>query len=641
MYPYQSSSSSSSHYPTSNSSLPNQNSTKRVLLFGQIRVTTDSLSRVFGDLTLEPQVKQEKEQVKIESKVQKDQVRFKEQVKRESREQEIIRGSQQQEKSKRNSQEQADQKSSQKQKQEQKKSLDKEENGGSSIKGTATTSISSKKSQKNGSKPKQYSFAFTSLSPTNDSVRIVGITPGLSYWGDNPHEKLDTIPTGYLYLIKTFNLIVPPNYIFTVIDLSGVSGPPVREPKDVNGITWNLVPMSDIKGKDNYLKIGLIHHLRYAIEKEGINLCILAALFSSEKFSVARFEKLLASSDIGDPTNRRLWYLYEFLTDTHLESIEDLPPLENEVLLLDKKKYFTSMPKLSPRHRMNVNLLGNREFCPMVRRDGEIGIKCVSKKRHPGSKGKTPKFKTLLDKIAKSEIAASYAIDRRSMPTSNTPDGRGKEANEALVEMFQRYCGQSFSTPVNTNDLFYISSKFTSADPPITDYRKSQPFIINSNKSQKNINIKYIPPKPEDVNDMMNGLLLLFNQRLCDYLMDPIVLTAIVSFGIGVIHPFDDGNDLLFRFLFHHVLTVSGFYVEDPICVPLCRVIFRNTDRWSSSLDPLAKWLMRLISYQWSDEQKTSLKVLTHKTDYWYRYFDATECAKYFTELVKEACDSN
>ncbi|CAG8657484.1 3376_t:CDS:1 [Ambispora leptoticha] len=634
MYPYSNNqpSSSSSQYPTSNSSLTNQNSTNRVLLFGQIRVNPDSLSRVFSDLTLESQVKQEKEQVKTVSKVQKEQVKW------ESREQEVKRDSQQQEKVVHNSQEeQVNQKSSQKQKQEQ-KSLDKEEHEESSIKGTATAFLSSKKSQKNGSKPKAYSFAFTSLTPTNDSFRVVGITPGLAYWEDNPYEKLDTVPTGYLYLIKVFNLIVPPNYILSVIDLSGVVGSPVREPKEVNGIMWNLVPMSEIKEKNKHLKIGLIHHLRYAIDNEGINLCILAALFSSEKFSAARFEKLLASSDIKDPTNRRLWYLYEFLTDMHLESIKDLSPLENEVLLLDKNQYFTSTPKFSPRHRVDVNLLGNREFCPMVRRDSEIGTKCLPKKRHPTSKSKTPKLKTLLDKIAKSEIAASYAIEHRSMPSSNTAGGKGKEASEVLVEMFQKYCGQSFSNPVNTNDLFYICSKFISADPAITDYRKSQPFIIDNNK---NINIKYIPAKPEDVNDMMNGLLLLFDQYLCDYLMDPIVLTAIVSFSVGVIHPFDDGNELLRLFLFHHVLAVSGFYVEDPICIPLCRVISRNTDRWSSSLDPLAKWLMRLISYQWNDEQKTSLEVLTHKTDHWYRYFDATECAKYFTELVKEAFDSH
>ncbi len=39
--------------------------------------------------------------------------------------------------------------------------------------------------------------------------------------------------------------------------------------------------------------------------------------------------------------------------------------------------------------------------------------------------------------------------------------------------------------------------------------------------------------------------------------LDPIVSAAILAFGFVYIHPFEDGNGRLHRYLFHHVLALN------------------------------------------------------------------------------------
>ena len=60
------------------------------------------------------------------------------------------------------------------------------------------------------------------------------------------------------------------------------------------------------------------------------------------------------------------WFLYEFLTGKEL----DVPATKvtNYVDLLDGTKYYTAKPTPEKRQKINNNLLGDRRFCPMIRK---------------------------------------------------------------------------------------------------------------------------------------------------------------------------------------------------------------------------------------------------------------------------------
>ena len=69
----------------------------------------------------------------------------------------------------------------------------------------------------------------------------------------------------------------------------------------------------------------------------------------------------------GKQQARRLWFLYEWLTGERL-SLEDISAGVRYLPILDPEKYFTGPQRQSPRHKITNNLLGDREFCPVVRK---------------------------------------------------------------------------------------------------------------------------------------------------------------------------------------------------------------------------------------------------------------------------------
>lgn len=103
-------------------------------------------------------------------------------------------------------------------------------------------------------------------------------------------------------------------------------------------------------------------HLTFALRHENLDLLILKGVF--EAVPQAEIAAFVRAAPTGAPA-RRAWYLYELLTGRTL-------PLDDAqvqaVDLLDPDEYFTGKPRLSRRHRVRDNLLGNGRFYPIIRR---------------------------------------------------------------------------------------------------------------------------------------------------------------------------------------------------------------------------------------------------------------------------------
>ncbi len=54
---------------------------------------------------------------------------------------------------------------------------------------------------------------------------------------------------------------------------------------------------------------------------------------------------------------------------------------------------------------------------------------------------------------------------------------------------------------------------------------------------------------------------------------DGVLMATIIAFGFVFIHPFEDGNGRIHRYLFHHVLADKGF-VPKGLIFPVFAVIF-------------------------------------------------------------------
>ena len=108
---------------------------------------------------------------------------------------------------------------------------------------------------------------------------------------------------------------------------------------------------------------GFGDHLGFALRHENLDLLVLKRLYDAvPQGSITSYVR---SAPTG-AHNRRAWFLYEFLTGRMLD-IEDAAEA-GFTDLLDNRVYFTGAPVPSRRHKVRDNLLGNKDFCPIIRR---------------------------------------------------------------------------------------------------------------------------------------------------------------------------------------------------------------------------------------------------------------------------------
>jgi Fic family protein len=109
-------------------------------------------------------------------------------------------------------------------------------------------------------------------------------------------------------------------------------------------------------------------------------------------------------------------------------------------------------------------------------------------------------------------------------------------------------------------------------------------------------------------------------------------MAASIAFGFVFIHPFEDGNGRIHRYLFHHVLAEKGF-VPKGLVFPVSAVILERIDDYRQTLEYFSTPRLDLI--EWRSAEKNNVEVLNETIDL-YRYFDATKQAEFFFECVEE-----
>ncbi|MFN7103001.1 MAG: Fic family protein, partial [Pseudorhizobium sp.] len=110
---------------------------------------------------------------------------------------------------------------------------------------------------------------------------------------------------------------------------------------------------------------------------------------------------------------------------------------------------------------------------------------------------------------------------------------------------------------------------------------------------------------------------------------------AVLAFGFVYIHPFEDGNGRLHRFLIHHVLAARGFN-PPGIVFPVSAVILDRMDDYRRTLESYSRRLLPLI--RWAATERGNVEVLSETADF-YRFFDATPHAEFLFSCVARTVD--
>lgn len=143
--------------------------------------------------------------------------------------------------------------------------------------------------------------------------------------------------------------------------------------------------------------------------------------------------------------------------------------------------------------------------------------------------------------------------------------------------------------------------------------------------------VHFVCPKPEDVEDLMTGWMKSV-ERITGSGIDAVAAAAATAFGFVFIHPFEDGNGRIHRFLIHHVLAKLKF-TPPELLFPVSAVMLRNAAAYSKVLEEFSSSILPFISY---DLTPDGVMQVTNQTSDLYRYCDATTFAEYLYECIKE-----
>ena len=411
---------------------------------------------------------------------------------------------------------------------------------------------------------------------------------------------------GYAFLIDKHRLNVIPNWHASSVSQTGMLRSNIQE-----GQVESVYPHSYWPGESTG------DHLEFALKYDGVNLGILLALF--EAVPEDEITGWISSKPTGKYA-RRIWFLFELIIGRELS----LPNLAkgNYIDLLEPERYYTITPgRRIQRQRVIDNLLGGRSFCPIIRRtDRLVAMESIDLRQRCEEivTGYSPELlRRALTYLYSKETKSSFEIEHVK------PSASRIEKFIGLLEMAEHrdFCEKPLLIDVQNR---IVDPRFRDAD-----YRLSQNYVGQSISYQRQL-VHYVSPKPEDLAGLMDGLfashLMMKNGAVL-----AVIHAAAISYGFVFMHPFEDGNGRIHRFLIHNILFLRGA-IPKGLMFPVSAAMLKNPALYDQSLESFSTPLMRLVEYDLDDLGKMTVPSDTGR---WYRYIDMTTQAEALFDFVE------
>lgn len=416
---------------------------------------------------------------------------------------------------------------------------------------------------------------------------------------------------GYSALAERFGLDAIPNWHVSMIATGST-----RRVSSTAGLVEEVYPAKYWPGD----KLG--DHLEFALKYDGTNLAILASLFRA----VAMEDVLdyIKSKPIGKYA-RRTWFLYELLMGTQLP-VDDLTK-GNYVDLLETDEYYTTV-RSHPvrRQRINDNLLGDAQFCPTIRRTDALrgfeNADLTARCRKIVSGYSPQLLKRAMNYLYTKETKSSFEIEHIK------PNSTRTERFIALLQMAEKedFCDKGRLLDLQNR---IVDPRFR--DP---DYRGEQNYVGETVGPQKE-NVHFVCPKPEDLAGMMDGLMAA-HTRMATGGVPAVIHAAAVAYGFVFLHPFEDGNGRIHRFLIHNILARRGF-TPAGLIFPVSAAMLKNLADYDGSLESFSRPLMMLVEYSMDEQGRMTVH---NDTANWYRFIDMTPQAEALFRFVEQTVDT-
>jgi len=118
----------------------------------------------------------------------------------------------------------------------------------------------------------------------------------------------------------------------------------------------------------------------------------------------------------------------------------------------------------------------------------------------------------------------------------------------------------------------------------------------------------------------------------------PVIIAAAISFGLVFIHPFEDGNGRLHRFLIHYILTRTDFTPQNTI-FPISATMLRHIKDYDEILENFSIPLLALLTNYTLDAEG---KLTVHEPSLsYYQYIDYTKTTEYLFACIKTTIETD
>lgn len=414
-------------------------------------------------------------------------------------------------------------------------------------------------------------------------------------------------PAGYSALIGAYDLSVPLPRTLSII---GERHRMVEE-GGWRILTPRYAPHPTLEG-----------HLTFALKYEGLDLAVLKRLFLT--IGPAEIKALVSAKPTGRYA-RRAWFLYEWLTGNRLA----LPDAEagRYVPAIDADQQYAVDGENSPRHRVRNNLPGTPEFCPLVFRTEALErfIALNLPQRAQEIIADVPR-----DLVARAaaflllkDSRSSYAIE-------------GERPPQDRIQRWGRAIGEAGCQVLDLEELLRLQ-KIVIGDARFVrlGLRQEGGFVGEHDRDTRMPLPDHISAKPEDLPSLTEGMIAF--DREPPQKLDPVIAAAVLAFGFVYVHPFDDGNGRIHRYLIHHVLARRGFNTAGVV-FPVSAEILEQIDEYGRVLEDYSARLLPLID--WEPTAKFNVRVLNDTGDF-YRFFDATPHAEFLYACVRKTIEED
>jgi hypothetical protein len=363
-------------------------------------------------------------------------------------------------------------------------------------------------------------------------------------------------------------------------------------------------------------------HLTFALKYEGLDLAVLKRLF----LAVGPDE--IAALVRAKPTgtySRRLWFLYEWLIGERL----DLPDADagRYVPIVDPEQQWATVGETSTRHRVKNNLPGTPSFCPLVFRTDALERFVALNLAQRAQEIIVDVPRDLLARTAAflllKDSKSSYAIE-------------GERPPQDRIQRWGRAIGEAGRQALDLEELLRLQ-KIVIGDARFVKLglRDEGGFVGEHDRETRMPLPDHISARAEDLPSLVDGMVAFDSGPAQE--LDPIIAAAVLAFGFIYIHPLDDGNGRIHRYLIHHILAQRSFN-PPGVVFPVSAAILEQIDEYGRILESYSSRLLPLI--EWEPTEGFNVRVINDTGDF-YQFFDATPHAEFLYACVRKTIEED